>query len=1370
MCTRRLFTALLVLVAMPLAIWAWDPPAYGDSTGFLTSPVFLGGPLSVASSESPMADLLNPAASGSAQRVTMDLSYLALVGTGDESGWGHALNAGLAIPRPYGVWSLYAGLLSSPFDAMPLGTAFTGRAGLAKDVYDDLSLGLAVDMTLGGNDGLAWGFGFDLGVLGRVGDVGFLKDLRWGAAVRNLGIAYDPPGDAGIKGSGNASGFDSPYTLALGAKASLLKPASPGFSLDGNLDLWFPSFQNAVLALGLELGFRDVVFLRTGWDFNLAEAIAGVDQGLIPSVGLGARFMINRQADDSYISRQGWDRSEIRPSVAASQLTGDVWAFGGGVNMPLGVLDKSPPVIKLGYPETSWGSAYISPNADGRLDDLTMPLSISDQRYVTSYALKVYDESGSLVRVIANKDARPESQGVKSFFSRLFYAKTGIPIPPELSWNGLTDSGAQAPDGRYVLVLEASDDNGNVGSTERYPVVIDTAAPELALTQAAGAESLIFSPDGDGNKDSFSFSQSGSAEDLWTIEVLDATGKAVRSWQLKDAPLSAQSWDGKDDAGAVVPDGVYSYRVSSEDRAGNRSSARMENILVNTQQPPVAVSIDLAAFSPNGDGVKDTLSLSPNVPVRTGLSSWSLAVVDEAGKDVWTSSGTGSEGLAAKIGWDGKGSSKTALPEGTYRTRLTVTYVNGHAPTAWSPSFVIDLSPPQAKAAADRAAFNPLADSSPKVTITQSGSEEDRWQGQILNAAGAVVKSWTFIGSPDATVSWDGSDDAGKTVPDGSYSYRLTATDPAGNAVTVSSSAILVDTEKKAVRLSTDKRAFSPNADRVNDELSLTPEVASASRVKSWTVSVANKAGDVVRSFKGSGAPPSRIGWDGKTDSGPLAPNGAYIAVLEVRYSTDEVESARTVEVLLDTLAPAIRLEAADTLFSPNGDGRKDSITIKQDSDAGDTWEGRIVDAAGKTVRAYTWKDKAADFAWDGSDAQGNRVPDGSYRYVVSSTDAAGNKTEKAVERIVVDTKPTQVFVTAAAAGFSPNGDKLADEMAIGIIVNNKDGLSGWKLDIVGPDGAVARTWSGAGAATIPARQVWDGRTDKGPAAQGSYTARLSVDYLKGDRAEAQSAAFALDTEGPRASLALSPKYFSPDNDGVDDELRIALAVADASALDSWTFEIFEVAVEEGSSGKKRERSFFLWSGKGKPSERLAWDGRSQRGELVESATDYPYRFTIKDELGNTTVVEGSIQVDVLVIRDGDRLKIKVPSIVFRPDFADFKDLPQETVDRNIEVLKRIATILNRFAGYKIRVEGHANSIAKMLGQGQAAIDKEENGELLPLSLSRATAVMQKLIEFGVDPKRLSVRGLGSSEPVVAFTDAENRWKNRRVEFILIKE
>jgi outer membrane protein OmpA-like peptidoglycan-associated protein len=374
------------------------------------------------------------------------------------------------------------------------------------------------------------------------------------------------------------------------------------------------------------------------------------------------------------------------------------------------------------------------------------------------------------------------------------------------------------------------------------------------------------------------------------------------------------------------------------------------------------------------------------------------------------------------------------------------------------------------------------------------------------------------------------------------------------------------------------------------------------------------------------------------------------------------------------------------------------------------------------------------------------------------------------VDRIVIDTRQTQVFVTASAAGFSPNSDGAFDDLSLGLVVKLADGIDAWRLAIVDEGGSARRTFQGKGASTIPARQVWDGKSDDGSVKSGTYTAVFTVDYLKGDRAEARSGAFTLDIDGPKVALTTTPKYFSPDNDGVDDELRISLSVADASVVDSWRFEIIEVAVVEGAGGARRERAFFTWSGRGKPAERLVWDGRSQKGELVEAATDYPYRLTITDALGNKTVSEGLISVDVLVIRDGDRLKIKVPSIVFRPDFADFNDLPQETLDRNAEVLKRIALILNRFKDYKIRVEGHANSIAKMTGAGQAAIDREEKNELLPLSENRAKLVMQKLIEYGVDDKRLSTSGLGSSEPVVPFTDSENRWKNRRVEFILIKQ
>ena len=151
-----------------------------------------------------------------------------------------------------------------------------------------------------------------------------------------------------------------------------------------------------------------------------------------------------------------------------------------------------------------------------------------------------------------------------------------------------------------------------------------------------------------------------------------------------------------------------------------------------------------------------------------------------------------------------------------------------------------------------------------------------------------------------------------------------------------------------------------------------------------------------------------------------------------------------------------------------------------------------------------------------------------------------------------------------------------------------------------------------------------------------------------------------------------------------------------------------------------------------------------------------------------TSRFEGLISVDVLVIRVGDVLKIQIPSIIFRPDNADFKSkkevtngLEQSVIDNNVRVLKRIAEILNKFRDYTVRVEGHANNVTNT--------EKEEIEELVPLSQARAAFVKEELRKYGVSSARLSTVGLGGRQPVVPHSDRDNWWKNRRVEFILNK-
>ena len=145
--------------------------------------------------------------------------------------------------------------------------------------------------------------------------------------------------------------------------------------------------------------------------------------------------------------------------------------------------------------------------------------------------------------------------------------------------------------------------------------------------------------------------------------------------------------------------------------------------------------------------------------------------------------------------------------------------------------------------------------------------------------------------------------------------------------------------------------------------------------------------------------------------------------------------------------------------------------------------------------------------------------------------------------------------------------------------------------------------------------------------------------------------------------------------------------------------------------------------------------------------------------------------MDVLVRREGDVLRVIVPSIVFASDAGNFNGLNTEISSANDRILRRIAEVLNRYETYQVKVEGHANPTTP---PGTRARTDEENGTrtvkgLKPLSEERARAVLNYLVNLGVNRSRLSAVGVGGERTVVGFADRDNWWKNRRVEFILIK-
>ena len=85
------------------------------------------------------------------------------------------------------------------------------------------------------------------------------------------------------------------------------------------------------------------------------------------------------------------------------------------------------------------------------------------------------------------------------------------------------------------------------------------------------------------------------------------------------------------------------------------------------------------------------------------------------------------------------------------------------------------------------------------------------------------------------------------------------------------------------------------------------------------------------------------------------------------------------------------------------------------------------------------------------------------------------------------------------------------------------------------------------------------------------------------------------------------------------------------------------------------------------------------------------------------------------------------------------------------EKIDRIASVLRLFPGHNILLAGHTWSAHNM-----------------PLSIERATAVANYLIELGIPAGRIQTRGYGNTRPVVYSYEEEIGRRNRRVEITIL--
>jgi spore germination protein YaaH/flagellar hook assembly protein FlgD len=612
------------------------------------------------------------------------------------------------------------------------------------------------------------------------GDEGFVVD--WSAADVSAIASYDVQAATdGGPWTGWLTGTTATSEVWLGRQGHGYAFRVRATDSKGNLGSWNVTATwtaDPTLAVG---GFGRVMIddlsYRAGPD-TTAQRLGSVDAGTIVAVTGGPVVA------DGYT---WWEVTQpIREWGPVSFVERGVWVAGSNATMRFVGAYRAPNSTTvdaglrdfgfgLGTPADSVGTSAgaraaraFSPNGDG--SDDVLRIRWTSAVALDGLTLKVFRADGTAV---GSTPLSGLGSGSHAF-----------------DWNGQI-AGSTLADGTYVVQLEGTASGATyrapssrplaAGQVATFGITIDTVAPTISSAAATGS---LVSPNGDGIRETVGFSLAAAGATQWQLRISDGGGVTVRTIGGGGATATT-SWNGRNDANAVVPDGTYRAALIGFDDAGN-GAARTFSIQVDTTPPLVATSATPPSFSPNGDGAADRTTLR----WTSNESAAGVARIYRGTTLVrsWTLSARSSWALA----WDGRTAARTALPDGRYRYRVDVRDGGGNRTVVDRP-ITIDRT---AGALRWSRSFYPQDGDAlaPTSVISFKLTRKATTTLRILDTNGTLVRTvWTnrVLAAGTRTWTWNGRTAAGAYVAPGRYVAELTATTSLGSAVL--SRAVIVD-------------------------------------------------------------------------------------------------------------------------------------------------------------------------------------------------------------------------------------------------------------------------------------------------------------------------------------------------------------------------------------------------------------------------------------------------------------------------------------------------------------------------------------------------------------------------------------------------
>ncbi|HCH7478658.1 TPA: Ig-like domain repeat protein [Acinetobacter baumannii] len=415
-----------------------------------------------------------------------------------------------------------------------------------------------------------------------------------------------------------------------------------------------------------------------------------------------------------------------------------------------------------------------------------------------------------------------------------------------------------------------------------------------------------------------------------------------------------------------LADGIYLYKAIVTDAAGNTSETAVQKVVVDTTAPQ-AGELTLSDLSDTGISATDQITQDKNFNLKLeGQESGSrvtyLVSTDE-GKT-----------------WQETTIAQKDLTDGVYQYKAVVTDAAGNTSETAVQKVVVDTTTPHS----GELTLSDLNDTGVSVTdqIRQDKNFNLKLEGQ---ETGSRV---TYLVSTDEGKTWQETTVVQKDLADGIYQYKAVVTDAAGNTSETAVQKVVVDT--------TTPQAGELTLSDLNDTgVSATDQITQDQNfnLKLEGQETGSRVTYLVSTDEGKT-------WQETTVAQKDLADGVYKYKAVVTDAAGNTSETAVQKVVVDTTAPqAGKLTLSD--LNDTGVSATDQIT--QDNSFTLKLVQPIVIGEQAALLDHYEVSKDEGKTWQETTADQKDLADGIYQYKAIVTDLAGNISESAIQKVVVD-------------------------------------------------------------------------------------------------------------------------------------------------------------------------------------------------------------------------------------------------------------------------------------------------------------------------------------------------------------------------------